>query len=307
VVQKLVQNYLFQRGNIFYFRYVLPPYIRELCPQLPTEIKRSLRTDSHTTALALVSAKLPSIRILRDCVGRESVEGVLRDISDFKSPFQIETNKPYIANETKSVPLLSGAWSDFSNWKSWTEKQLKANQRMFDNLIHLLGDVPVDKVTKSDIKIALNHIARLPQRNKKNYAQKDTQELLRMDIPEGDLVSGKYVKEHLKLYQSLFSRYLKHELDILSQLLKSEISIGEYNTKIVGAVNTFESEFAVVDANYVERVNAQIQRQAAIRQQALHSAIQDQQNQSLINAIKQSNRKPQNLICNTIGTVTTCN
>ena len=217
MVQKLVQNYLFQRGNIFYFRYVLPQYIRELCPQLPTEIKRSLRTDSHTTALALVSAKLPLIRILRDCVGRESVEGVLRDISDFKSPFQIETNKPYIANETKSVPLLSGAWSDFSNWKSWTEKQLKANQRMFNNLIHLLGDVPVDKVTKSDIKIALNHIARLPQRNKKNYAQMDTQELLRMDIPEGDLVSGKYVKEHLKLCQSLFSRYLKHELDILSQ------------------------------------------------------------------------------------------
>ena len=217
MVQKLVQNYLFQRGNIFYFRYVLPSQIRELCPQLPTEIKRSLRTDSHTTALALVSAKLPSIKILRACVGRESIEKLLRDISDFKSPYQSETNQSYIANEIKAVPVLSEAWSGFRNWKSWTDKQSKANQRMFNNLIHLLGNVPVDKVTKADIKTALNHIASLPQRNKKNYAQKGIQELLRMNIPEGDLVSGKYVKEHLKLCQSLFSRYLKYEVDILSQ------------------------------------------------------------------------------------------
>jgi len=217
MVQKLVQNYLFQRGNIFYFRYVLPSQIRELCPQLPTEIKRSLRTDSHTTALALVSAKLPSIKVLRDCVHRGSVEKLLHNISDFKSQYTNEANQSYEYNELKTIPTLSEAWLDFSNWKSWTDKQSKANQRMFNNLIHLFGDIPVDKVTKADIKAALNHIARLPQRNKKNYAQKDIQELLRVNIPEGDLVSGKYVKEHLKLCQSLFSRYLKYEVDILSQ------------------------------------------------------------------------------------------
>ena len=111
----------------------------------------------------------------------------------------------------------------------------------------------------------------------------------------------------LPLHTATYSKALSRINELRVQLLKSEISIGEYNTKIVGAINTFESEFAVVDANYVKGVNAQIQRQAAIRQQALHSAIQGQQNQSLINAMKQSNRKPQNLICNTIGTVTTCN
>lgn len=88
----MVQNYLFQRGSIFYFRYVLPQYIRDLCPQLPTEIKPSLRTDFYTMALALVSAKLLSTSVLRDCVGREIVEDVLRDISDFKSLFQSLTN-----------------------------------------------------------------------------------------------------------------------------------------------------------------------------------------------------------------------
>ena len=46
MVQTLVQSHLILRGDTYYFRYVLPAHIRSLCPSLPTEIKRSLRTGS---------------------------------------------------------------------------------------------------------------------------------------------------------------------------------------------------------------------------------------------------------------------
>ncbi len=46
MVQTLVQSHLILRGDTYYFRYVLPAHIRSLCPSLPAEIKRSLRTGS---------------------------------------------------------------------------------------------------------------------------------------------------------------------------------------------------------------------------------------------------------------------
>jgi len=51
MVQKLVRNtksYLLLRGRTYYFRYSIPLQARALCPSLPVEVKRSLRTDPYS-------------------------------------------------------------------------------------------------------------------------------------------------------------------------------------------------------------------------------------------------------------------
>ena len=58
-------TYVYLRRKTYYFRFLIPQHLRELCPSLPREIKRSLRTDSLTDALAMVSDKIPLIRLLR--------------------------------------------------------------------------------------------------------------------------------------------------------------------------------------------------------------------------------------------------
>jgi len=219
VVQALVQTHLYLRGDTYYFRYVLPDHVQDRCSNLPTEIKRSLRTDSYSAALALVSTKLPLIKLFRDCKHRPSIENLFNEIADF-SLTPIVASEPIDTIEAKEeqivVPILSEAWTGFVNWKSWTDKQGKANQRMFDNLLFFIGDISVNQVNKAQIRTALVSISALPQRNKKNYRQLPLEQLACLDIPEDDVVSGKYVKEHLKLCQSLFSRYLKSEVDVLS-------------------------------------------------------------------------------------------
>ncbi|WP_369832129.1 DUF6538 domain-containing protein [Motiliproteus sp. MSK22-1] len=42
------------RGRTYYFRYSIPLEARRVCPLLPIEVKRSLRTDSLSEALALI-------------------------------------------------------------------------------------------------------------------------------------------------------------------------------------------------------------------------------------------------------------
>ena len=219
MVHKLVHNHLVLRGNTFYFRFRIPAHLQDLCSSLPTEIKRSLRTDSYSAALALVSTKLPSIKLIRECKHKPCIEKLFNDIADF-SLNPIVAAEPIYTIEAKEepavVPTLSEAWLSFRSWKSWTDKQGKANQRMLDNLLFFIGDISVDQVNKSQIRTALVSISALPQRNKKNYRQLPLEQLVCLDIPEDDVVSGKYVKEHLKLCQSLFSRYLKAEVDLLS-------------------------------------------------------------------------------------------
>ncbi|OUR74284.1 hypothetical protein A9Q78_01390 [Methylophaga sp. 41_12_T18] len=216
MVHKLVHNHLVRRGDTFYFRFRIPAHIKRLNLSLPREIKRSLRTDSYSTALTLVCEKLLLIKQIRECNSLSNIEVLISQISDFSSELRLDAYYHQGEINQVSTLTLSEAWYEFSQWKSWTIKQGKANQRIFDNLIFFIGDIPVDDVTKLDIRTALNNIAGLPQRNKKSYKQLSLEQLVRMDIPDNDVVSGKYVKEHLKLCQSLFSRYLKSEVDLLT-------------------------------------------------------------------------------------------
>lgn len=231
MVQKLVQAnypYLYLRGTTYYFRFILSPTIRSKCPSLPREIKRSLRTDSFTDAVAMVSEKIPLLNIMKECACEVLLVDIYQKLADFTKEISGWVNRKlqmYMSGsvdangksttQRKSSLKLDTAWDQFVQWKSWTDKQAKANQRIYDNLKFFLGNVPVDRVSKKDLKSALERISKLPQRNKKGYKLIPLRMLVKLPIPLADRISSKYVKEHLALCQSFFSRYLKNEMDAI--------------------------------------------------------------------------------------------
>ena len=239
-VRKLVQSchpYISRRGNGYCFRFVLPRHVRQLCPELPTEIKRTLKTDSFSEAVVQVNGKTDLIVRIKQ--SRDS--GTLTRLCASLASFDDEREKmvaaslkgawawPQAAGEVPvgkpeevvgtplelQSPTLSQAWTDFVAWKNWTTKRAGINVNLMDNLLFFLGDVQVHTITKRDLRVALESIRGLPQRNRGPYRGKSLQEISRMEIPEEHRVADKTVKEHLKLCQSLFSAYLVKERELL--------------------------------------------------------------------------------------------
>ncbi len=237
MVQKLVRNrkyYLLLRGRTYYFRYTIPTDVRRLCSSLPVEVKRSLRTDSYTDALALIAQKLKLIKVFQKTTNPKVILKLLSQILDFSKEFSAWAKdqlsnlqfKPSVNQKSPPIPkappkpvtpLLSESWKKFVNWKSWTKKRAADNQRLFDNLIFFIGDKPVGNVTKKMLQRAFKSISRLPQRNKAPYKNMTLDEIVEIRIPPRHRISDKSVKEHLKLCQSLFSRYLVQEEDTLKE------------------------------------------------------------------------------------------
>jgi len=234
MVQTMVQShqrYLLRRGNTYYFRFVLPRHVRQLRPSAPREIKRSLGTDSFATAIYFISEKLPLVRLIKHCRDVLQLKSLLDELADFSGVFKrfvdrsirgLTRRDSSSTQVAEAAPVaqtlkLSRAWADFSNSRDWSDKQRKNNQLLFNNLLFYFGDCSVGEITKQTLNKTLDLIARLPQRNKKRYKGVPLAQLARMEIPEADRISGKTVREHLKLCQGFFSRYLCKELGVLQQ------------------------------------------------------------------------------------------
>lgn len=266
MVHKLVQRkhpYILLRGNTYYFRFATPQHVIKLYPSFPKEIKRSLRTDSYSQAASLVSQKLHIVRLITLCVEVALLGELYVKLKDFSALFVAAVDSGLrganeavgVVNEAVDVsartepllvdesPLLSEVWPEFTKWKSWKPKQAKSNQRIYENMLYFLGDVPVSSVTKQHLKGALISIAKLPLRNKSAYRKRPLSELVGMDVPSQDKVSGKYVREHLKMAQSLFNRYLVKETDLLNSSPTEGLK-WEYE----------DARFACLDSSQVRRV-----------------------------------------------------
>lgn len=211
--------YILKRGGGYTFRYIFPNHVLGAFSDIPKELRRTLRTDSYTEAVCLVSRAIPIIQQIKQCRDTERLHRLCIQLitTDFNSGLGFHPENVNPNPVTKPVsPILSEVWSQFVQWKHWNPRIVADNQRMFDNLLFFIGDRPVGEIGKRHLKTALERVSQLPQRNKKQYKGVSLNQLSRMDIPADDRVSSKFVKEHLKLCQSLFSRYLVKEIDILS-------------------------------------------------------------------------------------------
>lgn len=175
--------------------------------------------DMHQAMLqqaydAFYSGDLVRYRTLVD-----EMQSKLTEAERLKKPAAKQAVVPTVKSESHDTPLLSVAWKMFTTekGKGWAAAVANENQRFYDVLMHVIGDLPVGAITKQHIRKTLTVIENLPRRNIKPYCEMTLAECVDFDVPEEDLMSSANVKKHLKIYSSFFKVFLKDEKDILEK------------------------------------------------------------------------------------------
>ncbi|MEE4411315.1 MULTISPECIES: hypothetical protein [unclassified Serratia (in: enterobacteria)] len=121
-------------------------------------------------------------------------------------------------DNTPPAIKLSEAWKMYvaDKGQKWRRSVAGENQRFYEVLLYVVGDVPVDGITKQHIREALLVAKNLPTRTHKPYSSMKLAECIAYDVPEEDLISSEHVHKHLKIWRSLFKTYLVDHKDILT-------------------------------------------------------------------------------------------
>lgn len=168
----------------------------------------------HQAYEAFYAGDIVRYRALVDSMQSQLVETERR-----KKPATKQAVVTVEAPEADNTPLLSEAWKLFvaEKGKTWAITVARENNRFYEVLMHVLGDIPVGSITKQHIRQTLAVIENLPRRNLKPYSEMSLSECIDCDVPEDDLISSANVKKHLKIYSSFFKVFLKDEKDILEK------------------------------------------------------------------------------------------
>ncbi|CAH0148714.1 Tyrosine recombinase XerC [Erwinia aphidicola] len=133
-------------------------------------------------------------------------------------PLTTETSHHEEVAVVEQSMSLSEAWSLFvkERGSQWVKATDHENRRIYEVLLHVVGDVPITSITKQDIRKTLDVVASLPKRFGHPYKTMTMQECIDYDVPEEDLISSVTVHKHLKIYSSFFKVFLKDHKDFLS-------------------------------------------------------------------------------------------
>ncbi|HAT3675745.1 TPA: DUF3258 domain-containing protein [Serratia marcescens] len=182
-----------------------------------------------------------------------SLKEQVKSLSD-RAPSQ--NHAPQVQSPSSAVKL-SEAWKMYvaDKGQKWRRSVASENQRFYDVLFLVVGDIPVDSVTKQHIREALKIAENLPTRTRSPYSSMTLAECVAYDVPEEDLISSEHVHKHLKIWRSLFKTYLVDQKDILT---KSPIEGVSYEVKSNRSGNYTLSElsrikkclFALPDGDY---------------------------------------------------------
>lgn len=188
----------------------------------------------------------------------DSMGSALQNAIPAVTPAPMEQNKATTAEtEPAHSPRLLEAWNNYIKDKGqkWRKQTANENQRFFDVLYHVVGDIPVDKISKQHIRDALKVAENLPTRIKLPYSRMSLDECIDYDVPEDDLIASEHVHKHLKLWRSLFKTYLVDQKDVLTKSPTDGISYevksnrgGNYTTSELARLK--EYLFALPDSDY---------------------------------------------------------
>ncbi|WP_264650500.1 tyrosine-type recombinase/integrase [Candidatus Symbiopectobacterium sp. NZEC151] len=202
---------------------------------------------------AFYSGDLPRYQQIIDSMG-----SALQNAVSPVNPTPVEQNMTTIAEtETAHGPRLLEAWHDFRKDKGqkWRKQTANENQRFFDVLYHVVGNIPVDKISKQHIREALKVAENLPTRTRLPYSRMSLADCIEYDVPEDDLIASEHVHKHLKLWRSLFKTYLVDQKDILTKSPTDQISCevkpnrgGNYNASELNRIK--ERLLALPDSDY---------------------------------------------------------
>ncbi|WP_413728488.1 tyrosine-type recombinase/integrase [Sodalis sp. RH19] len=192
--------------------------------------KQSIDPTGHEQEIEQAAARMDMSRSLlykayQDYYSHDIV-GYQRTVEQLKKqlPSNRQTaNSPFIQapvqqNKIENKLLLSDAWSMFIKEKGagWSKPVARENNRHFELLLAVIGEKPVDEVTKQNIRDVVTVATQMPVRTRLPYSRMTLRELIEFDVPEEDLISPANVGKHLKIYKGFFKVYLKDFKDILT-------------------------------------------------------------------------------------------
>lgn len=125
-------------------------------------------------------------------------------------------NPDHIASEQSQL-CLNEAIEMYTTEKGgkWTSTIANENERIFEVLRAVLGNVPVTSITKQDMRNVWKAVQALPIRIRSPYRGMTIEQLLEYDVPDNDLISSASAGKHWKIYRSFFKVYLVEAKDLL--------------------------------------------------------------------------------------------
>lgn len=185
--------------------------------KMPMELGEAMISDD-TNRLNAISADLNSK------YQRVLTETTIADLKEKLTNQQVIQQSQPIKQE-QDLPVISHYIPDFLSWdeRSRSEDIINGYKRDLEFLIFSIGDKPVNRVTKQDIKESLQIKSEMPKMSLKPYKEQGLKAVVYaikndlIEIPEEHRVSSKSVRETLKSYQSFFSAYLFKSKDILTK------------------------------------------------------------------------------------------
>lgn len=190
--------------------------------------RRSLDTDSHREASALMIALMPQLLMVKG--GLSSSEGFNIAISslienrmvkraDRAIPLPVAKPAPVIVESPAFT--LGEAWNQYKaqRGRNWTVAIASANDRYIEPLLAILGaESDVVRISKRDIHNVMEAVEGLPKRVVQPYRAMTIQQLLACDdVAQEDLIGTEAIHKHLKLYKSLFKTFLTDEKGVLDK------------------------------------------------------------------------------------------
>ena len=134
-------------------------------------------------------------------------------------------NNNDVTSQVPDLPAISHFIPDFLSWDERTRDADTINNYKRDLVFitHVIGDKPINQVTKQDIRETLKVKELMPKMNLKPYKDYGVDFVINavmndtIDIPDEHRLASKTVKSAMKSFQSFFSAYLFKELDLLEK------------------------------------------------------------------------------------------
>lgn len=227
------------RHGVFHFRARVPAHLRQHFNN-KAEIKRTLKTDSRREAVRL--ARAYRVELDKKMAELEDREGVLKLITvvnltlpsgakaeevkiDYNGDTEKEmqalralvgTTEATVSASKPSGPLLSDSIERFIREKTelghWKDRCAIQNQTTLRDFLEIVGDRPIDEITRQTITDFAKKFGKLPPNRSKmpEFKGKSIAEILKMEGYEP--ISPSTLRNNLNRVSSLFKWAKQHHL-----------------------------------------------------------------------------------------------
>lgn len=111
------------------------------------------------------------------------------------------------------------------NPKPISIKVEQSHTRHYEYLLGIIGNVPINKITRTEIKSAILTCRKLPKGNMKAYKNLTVQDKLELDVDDENRLSGKSVDEVRKTAQGIFAYAVENKFLLSSPAINLKLKL----------------------------------------------------------------------------------